>query len=257
MDAGRKEVDRASCAAAKAGRHRAARRNCWTRFRHSRPRWQITSSWPTCSRRRIGYRTRSEFSRRPRGHRRRRPHGPRSAWKTRSLRGYISRSRSPSAARNRRRPRKRRVGRADGSPGEPGRDGNLRGPLGPRSGQPAAALRAGTALQAGRQVQGSDPGVSGGRDDARHRAQVQLHLGESFQHIRQFKLALASYEAAIEACERCSWTRKSWPFTGPGSWPPNSKTCDRAEKYLTRLAAIDFGYRDVADRLDKLAAVTR
>ena len=30
---------------------------------------------------------------------------------------------------------------------------------------------------------------------------------------------------------------------------------DRAEKHLTRLAAIDFGYRDVADRLDKLAAL--
>ncbi len=39
------------------------------------------------------------------------------------------------------------------------------------------------------------------RDDTRHRAQVQLQLGESFQHIRQFKLALASYEAAIEACD--------------------------------------------------------
>ena len=31
------------------------------------------------------------------------------------------------------------------------------------------------------------------------------------------------------------------------------KDIDRAEKYLTRLASIDFGYRDVADRLDKLA----
>jgi hypothetical protein len=30
---------------------------------------------------------------------------------------------------------------------------------------------------------------------------------------------------------------------------------DRAEKHLTQLAAIDFGYRDVADRLDKLAAL--
>ena len=30
---------------------------------------------------------------------------------------------------------------------------------------------------------------------------------------------------------------------------------DRAEKHLTQLAAIDFGYRDVADRLDKLAAI--
>ena len=30
---------------------------------------------------------------------------------------------------------------------------------------------------------------------------------------------------------------------------------EKAEKYLTQLAAIDFGYRDVADRLDKLAAL--
>jgi hypothetical protein len=30
---------------------------------------------------------------------------------------------------------------------------------------------------------------------------------------------------------------------------------DKAEKYLTQLAGIDFGYRDVADRLDKLAAL--
>ncbi len=30
---------------------------------------------------------------------------------------------------------------------------------------------------------------------------------------------------------------------------------ERAEKHLTQLAAIDFGYRDVADRLDKLAAL--
>ncbi len=35
------------------------------------------------------------------------------------------------------------------------------------------------------------------RDESRQKAQVQLHLGESFQHIQQFKLALSSYEAAV------------------------------------------------------------
>ena len=30
---------------------------------------------------------------------------------------------------------------------------------------------------------------------------------------------------------------------------------ERAEKYLTQFAAMDFGYRDVAERLDKLAAL--
>ena len=33
------------------------------------------------------------------------------------------------------------------------------------------------------------------------------------------------------------------------------KDVERAEKFLTELAALDFGYQDVADRLDKLAAM--
>ena len=49
--------------------------------------------------------------------------------------------------------------------------------------------------------------------------------------------------------------RKSWLCTGPAFWPPTSNDRERAEKYLTQLAAIDFGYRDVAERLDKLAAL--
>ena len=33
------------------------------------------------------------------------------------------------------------------------------------------------------------------------------------------------------------------------------KDVERAERFLTELAALDFGYRDVADRLDKLATM--
>lgn len=91
------------------------------------------------------------------------------------------------------------------------------------------------------------------RDDVRHRAQVQLHLGESFQHIRQFKLALASYESAIEACDSTELEVQKLALYRAGVLAAEFKDLDRAEKYLTRLAAIDFGYRDVADRLDKLA----
>ena len=91
------------------------------------------------------------------------------------------------------------------------------------------------------------------RDDARHRALVQLHLGESFQHIRQFKLALSSYETAIEACDTMQLDVQKLALYRAGVLAAEFKDLDRAEKYLTRLAAIDFGYRDVADRLDKLA----
>ena len=84
---------------------------------------------------------------------------------------------------------------------------------------------------------------------------VQLHLGESFQHIRQFKLALASYEAAIEAADSMQLDTRKLALYRAGVLAAELKDRDRAEKYLTELAAIDFGYRDVADRLDKLAAL--
>jgi hypothetical protein len=33
------------------------------------------------------------------------------------------------------------------------------------------------------------------------------------------------------------------------------KEWDRAERHLSDLATLDFGYRDVAERLDKIAAL--
>lgn len=93
------------------------------------------------------------------------------------------------------------------------------------------------------------------RDDARHKALVQIHLGESFQHIRQFKLALSSYEAAIEATDDMQPDTKKLALYRAGVLAAELNDRDRAEKYLTQLAAMDFGYRDVADRLDKLTAL--
>jgi tetratricopeptide (TPR) repeat protein len=93
------------------------------------------------------------------------------------------------------------------------------------------------------------------RDDLRNKAAVQLHLGESFQYIRQFTLALGSYEAAIEAANDMQLDTKKLALYRAGVLAADLKDLDRAEKHLTGLAAIDFGYRDVADRLDKLATL--
>lgn len=93
------------------------------------------------------------------------------------------------------------------------------------------------------------------RDDTRHKAFVQLHLGESFQHIRQFTLALSSYEAAVQAADSSQPDVKKLALYRAGVLAAELNDRERAEKYLTQLAAIDFGYRDVADRLDKLAAL--
>lgn len=93
------------------------------------------------------------------------------------------------------------------------------------------------------------------RGDTRHKALVHLHLGESFQHIRQFRLAVASYETAIEAADTTQLDTKKLALYRAGVLNAELGDRDRAEKQLTELAAIDFGYRDVADRLDKLAAL--
>ncbi|HEX4413916.1 MAG TPA: hypothetical protein VH107_09840 [Lacipirellulaceae bacterium] len=91
------------------------------------------------------------------------------------------------------------------------------------------------------------------RDETRQKALVQLHLGESFQHIRQFKLALSSYEAAVQAADDFQMDTKKIALYRAGVLAADLDDRERAEKHLTQLAAMDFGYRDVAERLDKLA----
>jgi tetratricopeptide (TPR) repeat protein len=93
------------------------------------------------------------------------------------------------------------------------------------------------------------------RGETRHKAMVQLHLGESFQYIRQFKLALSSYEAAVQAAEDAEAETKKLALYRAGVLAAEMNDREKAEKHLTQLAAIDFGYRDVAERLDKLAAL--
>jgi tetratricopeptide (TPR) repeat protein len=93
------------------------------------------------------------------------------------------------------------------------------------------------------------------RSDVRRAATVQLHLGECFQRINQLKLAMASYEAAIEACDDTNEDANKLALYQAGLLAMEAKDVEKAEKHLTQLAAIDFAYRDVAERLDKLAAL--
>ena len=93
------------------------------------------------------------------------------------------------------------------------------------------------------------------RGVAKHRALVQLHLGESFQHIHQFKLALGSYEAAIAESDTMQPDTLKLALYRAGVLAADLNDVPKAEKHLTSLAAIDFGYRDVAERLDKLASL--
>jgi tetratricopeptide (TPR) repeat protein len=91
------------------------------------------------------------------------------------------------------------------------------------------------------------------RGDSKRKAQVHVDLGECFQHIKQFKLALNNYEEAINSMTDHSSDTGKLALYRAGVIAFHLKNLGLAEKYLTELAGIDFGYRDVAKWLDKLA----
>jgi tetratricopeptide (TPR) repeat protein len=97
------------------------------------------------------------------------------------------------------------------------------------------------------------PLLQASRGDPKRKTIVLLELGECFQKIEQYKLALTHYEQAIEACgEEDSETRRLSLYRA-GVLSTGLQELDRAEHYLTVLAGLDYSYRDVADRLDKIA----
>ena len=92
--------------------------------------------------------------------------------------------------------------------------------------------------------------------DKKRLAETHLHLGECFQHINQHRLAIRSYESAISACDPAEWTElRKLSLYRAGVLALGLKDLETAEKHLTDLAAADFGYRDVSERLDKLAQI--
>jgi len=106
------------------------------------------------------------------------------------------------------------------------------------------------------------------RGDSKRKATVYLELGECFQHIKQAKLAMSNYEAAIDAVsERDADQRKLSLYragrlalsmaigVGSADKAERNRHLDIAEKHLTALAGMEFGYRDVPDLLDKVGTM--
>jgi tetratricopeptide (TPR) repeat protein len=82
---------------------------------------------------------------------------------------------------------------------------------------------------------------------------VLVELGECFQKIEQYKLALSHYEQALEASEPGDGDTRKLALYRAGVLATGLRELDRAERHLAELAGLDFGYRDVSDRLDKVA----
>lgn len=90
--------------------------------------------------------------------------------------------------------------------------------------------------------------------DARRKGVVALELGECFQKIKQYPLAMRNYQTALEHLGDRELELRKRALYRAGVLAAGLKDRDAAQKHLSTLAELDFGYRDVASRLEKLAA---
>lgn len=90
--------------------------------------------------------------------------------------------------------------------------------------------------------------------DSRRKGVVALELGECFQKIRQYQLAMQNYVTAVDSLTDREPELRKRALYRAGVLASGLEDVDAAKKYLSMLAGIDFGYRDVAQRLDKLAS---
>jgi tetratricopeptide (TPR) repeat protein len=88
--------------------------------------------------------------------------------------------------------------------------------------------------------------------DPRRKGAVALELGECFQKIRQFELAMQSYKAAVDALTDRDMDLRKRALYRAGVLATGLGDADSGRRYLSDLASLDFSYRDVRERLGKL-----
>jgi tetratricopeptide (TPR) repeat protein len=91
------------------------------------------------------------------------------------------------------------------------------------------------------------------RNDPRRRGLCMLALGQCFQQIKQYRLAMSHYEEAIKEIPDRDAGNKKLALYLAGRLATAMKNLDVGEKHLTTLAGLDFSYRDVSTLLDKIA----
>ena len=89
--------------------------------------------------------------------------------------------------------------------------------------------------------------------EPRRKGAVSLELGECFQKIKQYQLAMQNYTVAVDTLTDREIELRKRALYRAGVLAAGLDDRDAARKYLATLAGLDFGYRDVAQRLDKLA----
>ncbi|MCE9605961.1 MAG: tetratricopeptide repeat protein [Planctomycetia bacterium] len=93
------------------------------------------------------------------------------------------------------------------------------------------------------------------KSDSKRKGPVYLALGDCFYALKQYRLAMQHYEHAIgEISERDPDAYKGAIYKA-GRIAEHLKEWEAAEKHYNLLASSDFGYKDVAERLDKIGRI--
>ena len=93
--------------------------------------------------------------------------------------------------------------------------------------------------------------------DPRMKGLCWLAMGECFQQIKQYNLAMKNYVQAIEELPDRDVDNKKVALYRAGKLALHRQDVENAEKYLTALAQLDFGYSDVSALLDKLEEIRK
>ena len=90
------------------------------------------------------------------------------------------------------------------------------------------------------------------KSDPRRKGACMLALGECFQQIKQYPLALSHYDSAIQELPEREYENRKKSLYLAGRLALFLKNLTVAEKHLNTLASLDFTYKDVSELLDKL-----
>ena len=91
------------------------------------------------------------------------------------------------------------------------------------------------------------------RNDSRRKGLCMLALGQCFEKIKQPRLAMKHYQAAVTDISEKDAERRKDALYMAGALALKLGDLDASEKNLTDLAELDFTYKDVPGLLDKIA----
>jgi len=90
------------------------------------------------------------------------------------------------------------------------------------------------------------------RSDPRRKGECLLRLGQCFHNINQLRLAASNFDAALAEISGQNPELLKEALYCSGKLSMDLKDPAKAEKQLTELAGLDFGYKDVSALLDKI-----